>query len=244
MKGYGVTNKGKVRKDNQDSYMLEMLTDKDGAIFVVCDGMGGAKAGGVASSMAANIFMAHVESCLQEAEDGRPLAEIAREAAVEANRVVYARSQSDSDCRGMGTTLVGAIVMGEQVVVANVGDSRAYLLSGETISRITRDHSFVEELVSSGEITPEEARTHPRKNLITRALGVEPQVLCDIFTPELHSGDMLLFCSDGLSNLVTPEEILDARHQTRKLNTLCRQLMKLALERGAPDNVTVAVLER
>ena len=242
MKGFGVTDKGKVRKENQDSYVLELLRKPEGALVVVCDGMGGARAGGIASSMAAERFVQEALARMKDCPE-LSLAEIAREAAVLANAQVFERSRQDAACKGMGTTLVAALVRDGKTVVINAGDSRAYRLRADEAARVTRDHSLVEDLVDAGELTAEQARVHPKKNLITRALGVERHVPCDIYEPELLPGDTLLLCSDGLSNQVTDPELAAQRKKSKTVNDLCKKLLKTALERGAPDNVTVAAIQ-
>ena len=154
----------------------------------------------------------------------------------------FDRSYVVFSCLGMGTTLVGALVKSGEGAVVNVGDSRAYLVSDCEISRITKDHSFVAELLDRGALTPEQAQNHPQKNLITRALGVESKVNCDIFKLEFSAGDRLLLCSDGLSNMVSDNEILDHVGKTNNPQEICQSLLDTALDRGAPDNVTIAVL--
>ena len=245
MRGFGVTDKGKVRKENQDRFLIEVLDEKDSAVVVLCDGMGGAQAGSVASAIATETFLSHASACLRLSTDTRNVSEIAIDAANYTNIKVYDRSFADFGCIGMGTTLVAAVIRGPQTAVVNVGDSRCYLISDRKIRLLTRDHSLVEDLIDRGALTRDEAKHHPRKNVITRAMGVEQTVLCDVFTPDLKHGDLLLFCSDGLTNLVTDEEILSATNQKKaKLETICADLMDLALQRGAGDNVTIALLER
>jgi protein phosphatase len=240
MKFFGLTDKGKVRKDNQDSFATEKL-GRASLCAVVCDGMGGANAGSIASSTAVEAFAGTVKA---QVDGGAELDAAVTEAAKAANTRVYERSISDSECRGMGTTLVGVAIKAKKTVVFNVGDSRAYLISDGKISRVTSDHSLVQELVRSGEISAEQARTHPRKNIITRAVGIAPEVKCDIFTPELKIGDMMLICSDGLSNVLRDEEMLDIYKKNHDVRAFCRALMKAALAGGAPDNVTVVAVLR
>ena len=243
MKGCGVTDKGMVRAENQDCYQLEIMDDGQCAVAVLCDGMGGAQAGSVASSIAVESFMTHIKACLAagDARDGE-LTGIVQEACDYANIRVYDRSFADFGCMGMGTTLVGVLIQEDETIVVNVGDSRAYQISDGTIARITRDHSLVEELIQCGAITREEAKTHPNRNVSTRALGVEQHVQCDLFGITLHKGDQILLCSDGLSNLVSEEEMLAVSSEEPKRMT--EKLLQMALERGASDNVTVVVLRR
>ena len=163
------------------------------------------------------------------------------QAASAANAAVYQRACADPDCRGMGTTMVAALIMERTAYLLNIGDSRAYHLShsSNSIYQITRDHSLVEELVEFGAITKEQAKNHPQRNVITRALGSEENVESDYFEFTLQSGDILLLCSDGLSNMVTDLEMLDYANEYQDPELVCRSLMSKALKRGARDNVTV-----
>jgi len=213
-------------------------------VLALCDGMGGAKAGSVASDIALTSFISKVTESRTEKKNKDELSEMVRKAVEQANKQVYDRSVSDSTCEGMGTTLVAAVVKGKACCIVNVGDSRAYLISGGDITQITRDHSFVEEMVGRGSITREQARNHPRRNIITRALGVDAAVTCDIFTPEFKRGDLLLLCSDGLSNTLSDNEILDIVKNNKSLSDIGKVLLDLALSRGAPDNVTVGLLRK
>lgn len=240
MQLFGITDRGSVRKDNQDAYACKM--DGELGLGVVCDGMGGARAGNVASNLTVEIFSEAVWSGVLQ--DGTTdWAELMNAAAKTANEVVFRRSETDEECRGMGTTLVAAAVHGDRVSVLNIGDSRCYLITEESITQITRDHSLVGDLVERGDITPEEARCHPQKNLITRALGVERMVRADLFELERQDGNVLLLCSDGLSNVVTDPELLYEIIHGGKLNTCCQRLLDIAITRGAPDNVTAVLMQ-
>jgi protein phosphatase len=244
MRGFGITDKGAVRRENQDCFRMEIMEGGDSAVLVLCDGMGGAQAGSVASQMAEEAFMTHALSCFMQPGGPGDLEEVITDATNYANIKVYDRSFADFGCMGMGTTLVGVLVRGQETVVANVGDSRAYLLSGGEAARLTRDHSLVEDLVQQGKLSQEAARRHPRRNVITRALGVEQTVKCDVFRTVLKPGDVLMLCSDGLTNLVQESELVSALAENPEPESFCRFLLKLTLERGAPDNVTVAALTR
>jgi len=244
MKGYTITDVGKVRSENQDRVRFVSNAVPSYYILALCDGMGGARAGGIASETALNAFICEVSGKLSDKKNKSGLSEFANEAAEQANRLVYERGFADSGCEGMGTTLVAVIARGEECCIVNVGDSRAYLISGGEIRQITKDHSFVEEMVGRGTITREEARNHPRKNIITRALGAEETVLCDVFEPEIKKKDILLLCSDGLSNTLRDEEILEIATKNRNLSDIGNELIKTALLRGAPDNVTVGLLRK
>ncbi|MGI5984242.1 MAG: Stp1/IreP family PP2C-type Ser/Thr phosphatase [Clostridiales bacterium] len=244
MKGYTITDIGKVRSENQDCVRFIQNSLPSYGVLALCDGMGGAKAGSVASNIALTSFTTHVTDYLSDKKNKDDILELVRAAVEQANKCVYDRGTTDTACEGMGTTLVAAVVKGKDCCIANVGDSRAYLISGGEILQITRDHSFVEEMVGRGSITREQARTHPRRNLITRALGVDESVVCDIFTPEFKKNDLLLLCSDGLSNTLSDKEILDVAVGNKNLSDIAKELLDLALLRGAPDNVTVGLLRK
>jgi len=237
---WGVTNKGAVRQQNQDAYEFFVQDDGLGA-GIVCDGMGGARAGNVASTMAVNAFCEVLRR-----DSSRWFAEpvmVLTAAAEEANHAVFSRAGSDIDCQGMGTTLVAALLLCDNVHILNIGDSRAYHITGEGISRITRDHSLVEDLVLRGELTPEQARQHPQKNLITRALGAEERVRADLFELPVAEGQFLLLCSDGLSNIITDQELLYEVIHGGIAAHCCDRLLDIAMSRGAPDNVTAVLFQ-
>lgn len=239
MNVWGITDRGVIREQNQDAFAHQILPDGR-VVALVCDGMGGARAGNIASSMAVDIFM---KEFLAPGHPQDP-AELER-AAASANRQVFLRASQDEDCVGMGTTLVAVLADEREAVILNEGDSRAYHLSeGEGVTRVTRDHSLVEDLVERGELTRDQARTHPHKNLITRALGAEPELRTDVFRRPLAEGDYLLLCSDGLSNVVTEQEFLYEVIHGGEASTCCRRLLDIALRRGAPDNVTAVLIQR
>lgn len=234
---WGITDIGAVRSDNQDSYTVKMLDDRT-ALAVVCDGMGGARAGNVASRSAADAFVERVAQAVTAEYDP---GQLMLDAAAAANERVHSLSMSVEEYRGMGTTLVAALVTPEKIYVVNVGDSRCYQVVDGDLTQVTRDHSLVEDLVERGEITPDQARNHPRKNLITRAVGVDRSVRADLFELD-NRGGYLVLCSDGLSNTVTDEELRREVVAADK-EGCCGRLLRLALERGAPDNVTAVIAQ-
>ncbi len=248
MKSFGLTDKGKVRAENQDSFLLELCPEKECLIAALCDGMGGARAGGVASSLSIKTFVGNVfEKLISEKSKTVDYRLVLQAACNETNEAVYDCAHSNEDYRGMGTTLVGGVIKDNGTgYIINVGDSRAYLLQPKKnkIRQITRDHSLVEELIRFGAITREQAKQHPQRNVITRALGTEPKMDSDYFTFRLSSGELLLLCSDGLSNLLTDDELLQQAQACSEPEELCRRLMDMALENGAHDNVTVVVVAR
>ena len=237
MEAWGLTHRGAVRQQNQDAFAIRDLPDGR-VLALVCDGMGGARAGNIASAMAVKLF---TEEFLRTS--GRE-EERMRKAAALANREVFQRSIRDEACAGMGTTLVAALAGEGGAVILNEGDSRAYHIDQEGIALVTRDHSLVEDLVERGELTREQARSHPNKNLITRALGAEPELMADCFRQPLVPGDYLLLCSDGLSNVVEEQEMLYEVIHGGPPESCCGRLLEIAMGRGAPDNVTAVMIRR
>lgn len=237
MQYWGLTDPGCVRAQNQDAYRIEQL-DKNALLCVVCDGMGGAKSGNIASQLAVDVFTQEIKDSWKASMDQEALEQMIRNAVKLANFTVYDQSQQFEEFAGMGTTLVAALLCGKNAVVVNVGDSRAYHLDGDGIDQITVDHSLVQMMIDTGELTKEEARHYPGKNLITRAIGTESSVKCDIFHKKVDRGHCLLLCTDGLSNLIDEQEILfEVVHGLDK-SKCCGRLLDIAKKRGAPDNVT------
>lgn len=237
MQCWGLTDQGSVRKQNQDAYQIEKL-DRNTTLCVVCDGMGGAKSGNVASSLAVDVFVQEVRRSWNPGTEWDKADQILRAAVKLANFTVYDQAMQFEEFDGMGTTLVAVLCRGKKISVVNVGDSRAYAITRDGIRQITKDHSVVQMMVDRGELTAEQAKTYPGKNLITRAIGTEAVVLSDLFRLELVKGDYLLLCSDGLSNMMDDQEILfEVVHGVNK-SRCCKRLLDIAVSRGAPDNVT------
>ena len=207
-------------------------------LCVVCDGMGGARSGNVASKLAGEVFSEEVKRSFSKEMTPQEVERVLRSAVTLANISVYEHSQLSEEYHGMGTTLVAALLYDKGTLVVNVGDSRAYHIDPDGVSCITIDHSVVEMMVRRGELTHEQAKSHPSKNLITRAVGTSPQVYADVFHVELRKNDCILLCTDGLSNELADQEILfEVIHGARK-DDCCERLLQIAKERGAPDNVT------
>lgn len=241
---WGMTDIGLVRRENQDAYAVRVAEDSGHTVCVVCDGMGGPGGGKLASSLAVSAF---IDSCcanLRQDMDWEQVKETAAFAVAAANTAVYERSCAKPELHGMGTTLVSAIIRDGRAVFNNVGDSRAYLVRGGQITRITKDHSLVEHLVDQGDITAEEARFHPHRNLITRALGPDPEALSDSYEVFLESGDWLLLCTDGLIGTVTDQEMAQELTADGDDNERLGRLLELAKRQGAPDNVTAVLLRQ
>ena len=204
--------------------------------------MGGARAGNVASRLASEVFSGEIERSFAPDMTSDEAERLLRSAATLANIAVYEHAQISPEYEGMGTTLVAALVYEKGILVLNIGDSRAYLMNGDGIRCITTDHSVVELMVRRGELTPEQAKTHPSKNLITRAVGTGTQVLADVFRVTAGKNDCMLLCSDGLSNLLADQEILfEVAHGANRADC-CQRLLEIAKERGAPDNVTSVLI--
>ena len=241
MQKWALTDPGCVRKQNQDAYQIEQL-DRNTLLCVLCDGMGGAKSGNIASSLAVDVFVQEIRRCYKSSMDQDKIDQMLLSAAKLANFTVYDQSLQIEEFDGMGTTLVGVLIKGRKATVINVGDSRAYGIDADGIHQITKDHSLVQMMVDKGELTPERAKTYPGKNFITRAIGTEPIIISDLFHRNLAKGDFILLCSDGLSNMMDDQEILfEVVHGVNKQHC-CQRLLNIAKNRGAPDNVTSVLI--
>ena len=244
MQVWGMTDIGLVRKENQDAYLVRECTASGHTICVVCDGMGGAAGGQLASRIATETFTSELEKVLIPEMTSEQLIAAASYAAALANQAIQAAAEEREEYRGMGTTLVAAVSSEDGVAVINVGDSRAYHVTENGITRITRDHSLVERMVEMGNITPEEARHHPNRNLITRALGCDADANCDGYTCPMAVGDYLLLCTDGLVGTVTDQEMLFEVIHGEGPDSCLDRLMEIAKSQGAPDNVTAVLMRK
>lgn len=236
----GSTDIGNVRGQNQDAYAVGEFAD--GSVWaVVCDGMGGAAGGSTASSTAVEIIAERIKNSYRKDIKPRSVRNLLISAIETANAVLFEMSREEETLSGMGTTVVAAVVTADTVYIAHAGDSRAYRLTAETLLQITRDHSVVQAMVENGELTPEQARLHPRKNVITRALGVDESISVDFSEESIQPGDILLICTDGLSNFVETEEIQSIIKNSPQAD--CAQaLIARANERGGGDNITVVTV--
>ena len=233
------TDIGIKRHTNQDDFAILELSD-DACLAVVCDGMGGANAGNVASKKACEAITSFVERSFRRGLDVGGVIALLQSAIISANIEIYEMAQKNGELWGMGTTVVAAFVSKEFTVVSHVGDSRAYIV-GEDVLQITRDHSVVQSLIESGRLTPEEARVHPRRNVITRALGIEAEILVDSDEYYLKEGESLLLCSDGLSNFVNEIEIKEIFSST-ETEKIAEKLIDTANQNGGGDNITVVTV--
>ncbi|MEG1742658.1 MAG: Stp1/IreP family PP2C-type Ser/Thr phosphatase [Clostridia bacterium] len=240
----GKTDVGRKRKNNQDSFKI--YSSRQYTAAVVCDGMGGAKGGSVASSLASGTFMKSLKSALAkinfETITSGDLERILINAFDDANRAVFDRASMDTDLEGMGTTFVAFVCTEAETMVINVGDSRLYAIVNGKMNQITKDHSFVQYLIDNEQITIEQAKNHPNKNIILRAVGVNDYVECDVF--RLKNYDMLLLCTDGLTNMVDDQKIESILANDGNFNTKENILLDIANENGGVDNITVVIFCR
>jgi serine/threonine protein phosphatase PrpC len=258
LQAFARSDVGRTREHNEDAFVVANLgaradaplqfeslvnqpADEHGTIFMVADGMGGAAAGEVASRMAADAVFSHMTSIWPEDNEvsANRFAYRMKEAVELANTRIHSHAREHPDVRGMGTTATVAGIFGSDLYLAQVGDSRAYLIRGGEITQITKDQSLMQRLVEAGELTEEEAEQSERRNIILQALGPDPRVKVDLTWQALRRGDLLVLCSDGLSGQVKKEEIARIANEAPDLKELCARLIELANERGGPDNITV-----
>lgn len=241
MKAVFKTDRGRIRQHNEDSGGI--FINRDGQhLCVVADGMGGHRAGDVASSMA----IKHLEGMWKDSsgiETASHAEDWLRNSIPHINQVVFQHSQQHAECEGMGTTVVAAIVTPLFSTVLNIGDSRCYILNDTGFQQLTEDHTLVNELVRTGQISREDAEHHPRKNVILRALGTEQEIKMDIRTIMFEEGDVLLLCSDGLSNKVSTDEMVSILKNAENLEEKATTLINLANEHGGEDNITLVILQ-
>ena len=240
MRIWGITDTGLVRRENQDAYATAVIADC--TIAVVCDGMGGTNGGHTASTIAVDTLLQELQTAITPSMDRPHVKSAVLRGISQANLAIRARASEDESLSHMGTTLVCAVCRDAEAMVFNIGDSRCYLISDDGIRQITRDHSVVENMVERGDITPAQARRHPRRNLITR-LGPDAEVEADSFRVTWKQGDFLLLCTDGLVNTVTDQEMLFEVMHGSDLDSCLDRLMAAAKKQGAPDNVTVVLLQ-
>lgn len=239
MKFYAITDIGRKRELNEDYiYTSGQPIGALPNLFIVADGMGGHKAGDYASMHTVDRFV----EVIRELGEEHGVQDAINEAVTAANAYIYQRSRENSNLSGMGTTLVLATCIGNEAIVANIGDSRLYLVN-DAMTQITRDHSLVEEMVTLGGIDREMARNHPDKNIITRAVGVKEEVAADFFEVDLTKGDKLLLCSDGLTNMLRDEEIYQIIQENKELEQAAKALIDAANKNGGRDNIAVVLVE-
>lgn len=231
---------GLVRKQNQDAYATGKLP-QNARWAVVCDGMGGAAGGNVASETAVKFAADIIEKCYKPGMNVNSIKNLMISAVEGANVKIFDASKQDDSLTGMGTTFVAAIVASNVVYISHVGDSRAYIYNGKDIVQLTKDHSIVQLMVEQGEITPEEAKNHPQKNVITRALGVEESIVSDYLEQPIDKDDILILCTDGLTNYVDMSEMLEIL-RNNEITDLADDLVAAAISNGGGDNITVVAI--
>ena len=240
MEHFAMTDVGRVRELNEDTYLVKKYGDA--TLFAVFDGMGGAKAGETASAMARDEVERYFDGFFENFSRTEPAAIQAAlaSAADRANFKIFSLATANKEYEGMGTTMVAALCISDKVYIANIGDSRAYLIDKDGAYQITRDHSFVQYLVDIGKITPEEARTNPKKNIITRAVGVDKEVSVDVSVLEKkqYKNKTLLLCSDGLSNYIETSSLASLTKSCGSLEEFCQVLVNTANDAGGQDNIT------
>ena len=241
----GITDPGMVRDRNEDALIIR----PEHGLAVLADGMGGHQAGEVASAMAIDVIDRSIGEALDTASartddrEQRSAAAIVTDAIQQANAAIYEHARTRAECSGMGTTVVVALFIDSRVCIAHVGDSRLYRYRGQHLKQLTEDHSMVQELLRRGLLSPEEARTSVNKNLVTRALGVEPQVQIDVCEQAVHKEDLYLLCSDGLSD-VLPDSDIELLLQAfgENLDEAARQIITEVNSKGGPDNISVVLV--
>ena len=239
MKTFSITDVGMVRQVNQDYvYMTDNPLGPLPNLFVVADGMGGHQAGDYASKYTVEVLKRELENTSEQDVERALVSAIKT-----ANREIIKKASEDPHLKGMGTTVVLATIVNQMMYFANVGDSRLYVINQEDITQITRDHSLVEEMVRLGEVRKEDAKDHPDKNIITRAVGVLPEVTADFFEISLKPGDEILMCSDGLTNMIEDDEIRHIVLGQRDIVEKAEKLIETANRNGGKDNITVVLIE-
>lgn len=239
---YSMTDKGKKRELNEDYiYTSGKPVGALPNLFIVADGMGGHNAGDYASKHTVEKLVERVESFAEDTDQSANV--IIAKAIEQANTYIYQCAKQNEQLSGMGTTLVVATCIDDTAIIANIGDSRLYLVTEQAIKQVTRDHSLVEEMISLGGIDREAARNHPDKNIITRAIGVKESVLADFFEVKLEKGDKLLLCSDGLTNMLCDDEIHQIITKQEQVEQATKALVDAANENGGRDNIAVVLVE-
>lgn len=238
---YAKTDTGLKRQQNQDAYKYGLITESM-AWAIVCDGMGGSAAGDVASKSCVEVFSSAMQQNLKPTADAVMAEKLMVQAINSANAAIYRASSEEERLQGMGTTVVACTVIHGRVCIANVGDSRAYLIHDGVLTQLTTDHSIVQSMVESGQLTEDEAKNHPNKNIITRAVGVDQDVAVDLYTCDLQKEDILLLCTDGLTNCVDCKKIVQMALDETPAQ-LPERLIQAALAGGGSDNITAVVIQ-
>ena len=238
---FSKTDIGRVRKVNQDAVKTEVISDNL-AWSVVCDGMGGQAGGDIASNIAVIMISKFLSDNLSELKTSDEIKSVIYEAVSSANQAIYLKSEKDKNLKSMGTTVIVCVVSMNKLYVAHMGDSRAYLISDDEITQITTDHSMVQEMLDNGKLTIEEARNHPQKNIITRALGVNPEIKLEYNTIDIPKGNIILSCTDGLTNTVEEQDIYNICKKCNNKEEAVGKLISKGNKNGGNDNITVSLI--
>lgn len=241
---FGASAVGLVRPNNQDYFHIPFEGHKELNLFAVADGMGGQNAGEVASTLAISTFCSNLKnSSITEKSFDDDISIALRSAFIEANSVIYKAGNANEKYKNMGTTMTAALIINNIIYIAHVGDSRAYLVTDSKIKQLTVDHSYVQELLNEGIITQHEAQFHPDRNKITRALGTEKSIDVDIYMYSWQVGDVLLLCSDGLTNMLSNDNIFQIIHDSTSCKTAVKELISAAEKNGGHDNITAICIK-
>ncbi|AGC69037.1 serine/threonine phosphatase Stp [Thermoclostridium stercorarium subsp. stercorarium DSM 8532] len=238
-----ISDKGIIREQNEDFWNIILDADGNPQAFIVADGMGGHKAGDIASKLAVESISNSISSYLETRDAGSSVEQVLQEAINKANEEIFRYSEEHLNGSGIGTTLTAGMLCDGKLIIAHIGDSSLYLVRNETIKKLTKDHSFVGELVDRGILDQEKARVHPMRNQITRALGYEKEVQVDFYSLDIMPDDIYLFCTDGLTMKLSADELLSMLKEEADLNTVLKNMVALANERGGDDNITAIVVK-
>lgn len=243
MKYAAISDKGIIREQNEDFWNIILDVNGNPRAFIVADGMGGHQAGDVASRLAVESISRSIYCYLEKNEPGDSIEQVLRDAINEANEVIFRYAMENLNGSNIGTTLTAGLLCDGKLTIAHIGDSRFYLIRNETIQKLTRDHSFVAELVEKGILDQEEARVHPLRNQITRALGYEKEVQIDFYSLDIMPDDIYLLCTDGLTMKLSSDELLSMFKEEKDLNIILQNMVALANERGGDDNITAIAVK-
>jgi protein phosphatase len=239
-----ISDKGIVRDINEDSYRI--ITNQDGVpdTFIIADGMGGHSSGDVASNMAVEFAKDYILNNPEVFSSEESIFDGIKILIEEANKAIYEKAVLSKETLGMGTTFILTIVLNNKLYIGHVGDSRVYLIRNNSIKKLTVDHSYIEELIKNGSITREEAKNHPKKNIITRALGCSESILVDTLSSPIDKNDIFVLCTDGLTNMLSEYKIMEIILENDDLSYSCSELVRLANEKGGDDNITVIIMKK
>lgn len=236
------SDKGIVRDVNEDYYKVIMGNSGLPPVFIIADGMGGHNSGEIASKMAVESAAKYILENIEFITSEETVCEVIVKAMDQANSYVYTKSQEQQDNFGMGTTLIIAVAYNNKIHIAHIGDSRVYIIRNGRIERITTDHSYIEELIKNGSLTREEARNHPQKNLITRAIGCSENIQIDTYSCDICKNDSFVLCTDGLTNMLGDDEIMMVVEHSDSQENACNELVERANRNGGADNITAIII--